>query len=468
MSTRTEQRSASTAHWLSEIVSRHGRVFYSGTGFPQLFERIEQSGEHHFDNTWIYIPAHYLQMVADQSDQRGERTGIVWAEPILCDDRSVFPLLYRGEVVAMLSSDTSVLPEFDSSELNAIQGWCAEYVNDSPDQVRERCGMFVRELFRGGDSPQQFMKRAMTLLTNGWSRSCAGLYVESQGTFWLNLAIGDVSRWFRLVRHFHPEAAMRMLESVYRHEYFIPADTIGDYPTFLDVLPDFYFVHEGMLSPRAKQFILMSGPGAITRSQAMQLQEYARLVSGLQEFQFASGSELIPNFSRLAAQGVGESTFEQMLTETWNWLSQQISLSRVAILCRLDDSPTPCGLIIQRQQDGETQLARMELQIPPYIIERLKNGNGYAIEDVRGGELVDTIAKERYLHHILSEYYLPIQTPAGVIGAAVFSAPSAGDYLTMELQLLEAVTAYFSLWMQMDRRRDCHGKEAESVTAAHD
>lgn len=461
----TEQSEIRKTDWLAEILSRHGRVLYAGTGFPQLFERVERSGEHHFNATWLYIPSHYLQVITDQSDPRADRVGIVWAEPLLCDDRPVFPLIYKGEVVAVISSETAQLPEFDASELGTIQSWCAEQLADSADLVRERCGTFVRELFRGGDSPQLFMKRALSLLTNNWSRSCAGLYTECQGTYWLNLAIGDVSRWFRLQRQFYPEAAMRMLESVYRQENFLPADTLGDYPTFLDVMPDFLFVHEGMLSPRNKQFILMSGPGAISRSQAIKLKEYARLVSGLQEYQFASGGELIRSFTRLARTGITDLTLEQLLTETWGWLSQQISLSRLAVLCRVDSQADPCGLMIQRKQDGETEVARLELTIPASIREQLLDGKPYVVEDVRSGLLSDSIAKERYIHHILSEYYAPITTPNGVAGIAVFSAPSAGDYLAAESELLESVAAYISLWMQMDKARKYFEANPEKVDA---
>lgn len=468
MSSSLEQKVSSRTAQFAEIVARHGRVLYSGTGFPQLFERIENSGEHHFDGTWIYIPAHYLQMITDQSVARVERTGMVWAEPILCDDQPVFPLIYRGEVVALLSSDTAMLPEFDSSELAAIQGWCAEYLQDSPDDVREHCGAFVRELFRAGDSPQQFMKRSLTLLTNSWSRSCAGIYAECQGTYWLNLAIGDISRWFRLVRQIHPDAAMRLLESVYRHEYFLPADTVGDYPTFLDVMPDFLFVHEGMLTARNKQFLLLSGPGPISRAQAMQLREYSRMISGLQEFQFASGTELITSFSRIVQFGLSDMSFEQTVTETWAWLSQQISLTRMSILNRVDSTSKASGIVVQKMQDGEVQVTRKELQIPQFILERLMTGASYAVEDVRAGELTDSIAKERYLHYILSEYYLPLRSPDGNVGIAVFSAPTAGDYLTMEAQLLESVAAYFSLWLQMDRQREAKTGDSVPVSVEQD
>ena len=209
----------------------------------------------------------------------------------------------------------------------------------------------------------------------------------------------------------------------------------------------------------------MSGPGAISRSQAIKLKEYARLVSGLQEYQFASGGELIRSFTRLARTGITDLSLEQLLTETWGWLSQQISLSRLAVLCRVDSQADPCGLMIQRKQDGETEVARLELTIPASIREQLLDGKPYVVEDVRSGLLSDSIAKERYIHHILSEYYAPITTPNGVAGIAGFSAPSAGDYLAAESELLESVAAYISLWMQMDKARKYFEANPEKVDA---
>lgn len=468
MSSATEQFQAGSAAGVAAIASRHGQVLYAGTGFPQLFERVDLSGEHRFKNSWLYLPSHYLQLIVEQADPRSERHGIVWAEPHVCDDTLVFPLVYKGEVLAALVTTAGTLPEFDSTELATINAWCTACVADSANQVREWCGTFVRELFRGGDSPQMFMKRLLALLTNVWSRSCAGVYTECQGTYWLNLATGDVSRWFRMQRQFQPDAAMRMLEPVYRSEYFIPADTVADYPTYLDILPDFLFIHEGMLSPRCKKFILMAGPGAISRSQAAQLKEYARLVSGLQEFQFATGGELVRSFSRLATSGTKDLTTELVLGEVWSWLAQQISLTRLALVCRIDSAEDPCGMIIERRQDGDSEVSRAEISIPAPISSHVLSGKSYMVEDIRSGLLSDTVAKERYIHHILSEFYAPIHTPEGVAGIAVFSAPIAGDYLETESELLESVAAYLGQWLQMNSQSNPSGqpKLSAQVTGA--
>lgn len=451
MATSAEFNTTTKTGAFAELVGKHGRVLYTGTGFPHLFERTEPSGEHHFDRTWLYMPSHYLQMIRDQATGGGARNGLIWADPILCDDQPVFPLVYKGEVVAALSSDTSRLPEFSAADLSFILSWCEEEVSDSVEQVRMQSATFIRELFQRDSSPQQFMKRALGLLTIGWSRSCAGVYAEYQGTYQLRMATGDMSRWFRLTRQIHPEMAMRCLEAMYRHEYLIPADTTGDYPSFLDVMPDYLFIYEGLLSSRSKQFMLVTGPGTLTRAAARRLCEFARLISGLQEYQFASGAELLEDFSGLARQGIGHQSFDQMLTDLWGWLSQQISLSRLAVIQRQGKDGWEPATVIQRQQDGDSQLEQVVIEVPEHIIARLSAGESYDVHDIRSGDLSETLAKERYVRHVLSETYLPVQSPSGVDGLLLVGAPAAGDHLEQEKDLLGSVAGYISLWLQLDR-----------------
>lgn len=444
-----------------ELSARHGRVLYTGTGFPHLFERTEPSGEHHFDRTWLYIPSHYLQVIRDQATSDSDHSGPVWADHILCDDQPVFPLVYKGEVVAVLSSDTSRLPEFSAADLSFIQSWCEAEVSDSVEQVRLQSATFIRELFQRDSSPQQFMKRALGLLTNGWPRSCAGVYAECLGTYRLRMATGDMSRWFRLTRQIHPEMAVRCLEAMYHHEYLVPADAVGDYPSFLEVMPDYLFVHDGLLSSHSKQFVLVTGPGALTRAAARHLCEFACLISGLREYQFASGAELLEDFSKLARQGIGTQSFEQMLSDLWEWLSQQIHLSRLAVMLRHENDGWGPTSVIQRQQDGDSQLAQVEIEIPEYILARLAAGESYDVHDIRSGDLSEKVAKERYVRHVLSEAYLPLRSPNGVDGLLLVGAPAAGDYLEQERTLLESVAAYISLWLQFHRAGQAQWSDAE-------
>jgi GAF domain-containing protein len=224
------------------------------------------------------------------------------------------------------------------------------------------------------------------------------------------------------------------------------------------MMPDFLFIHEALLSHRNKRFILATGPGALTPRAAIRLLEFCRLISGLQEFQFASGSELLANFSTLAARGTNSQSLEQLLSDLWGWLSQQISLSRLAVILQQGTDSWGQATIIQRRQDGESQLERLDVAIPEHISARLREGERHIVQDIRSGELSDLLAKERYVRHVLSEAYLPLKSPGGIGGIVLFGAPTAGDYLEEEGELLQSVAAYIALWLQL------HGLEKAGWT----
>ncbi|MCM2271197.1 MAG: hypothetical protein NDJ18_01395 [candidate division Zixibacteria bacterium] len=461
MSSDTDPKAAALRTRLAELVTEQGRLLYVGTGLPHLFERALPVQERHFSRTWLYIPSHYLQMIRDQAGQGGSRQGVVWGDPLLCDDQPVFPLVCHGDVLAAIASDTAKLPEFSASELGAIQAWCDDQTSESTESVRAQSGTFIHELFQRDSSPQQFSKRALALLTHVWPRSCAGVYTEFEGTYHLRLASGDVSRWFRLTRQIQPDMAMRCLEAMYRQEYFVPADTLEDFPSFLDAMPDCLFIHEGILSPRSKQIILVTGPGALSRREARCLNEYARMISGLHEYQFATGAELMGEVSDLATNGTRGKTFDVMLTDLWGWLSQQISLSRLAVMPRGQADVWNEATVMQRKQDGASQIERVQIAVPASFTARILIGQTCGVQDIRTGELPESMAKERYVRHVLSESYLPLKSPDGVIGLMLVGSPSAGEYLEQEGDLLEKVAAYVSLWLQLSRTEQSAWSDSE-------
>jgi hypothetical protein len=322
------------------------------------------------------------------------------------------------------------------------------YKAEQPD-IHKISATFVRELFHRDSSAAQFTKRFFGLLTSEWHRSCAGLYAEHEGVYQLRLATGDVSRWFCLPRQLHPDATMHYLEAMYRQEYFVPAEFIQDYPVFLDTPPDFMFIHEGILSERSRQLMVLAGPGTIATLGVNCIQEYMRLLGELHELQFTNGIELLKEYEKLSTARVADAGLSGMLTDALTWLTQQMSVTQLGVMLRRNDGSWVPNTIVHCRHDGEPEVEPgNDPGIPGSIISLLEAGEQYHLGDIRQSELSEQQGKERYLRGVISEMYLPLKSPDGVMGALVVGSGAAGQYLTDCDELLQALAGYVSLWLQ--------------------
>lgn len=472
MTTEARLTQASALRILAEISGRCQGVMYVRSGPQQLFERLELTTGKQFAHSWLYVPSQYLHLLRDQLANRDEKTdGPSWLDPISGEDAMLFPVACGNEVVAMLATPDRRSPQIDSEDkVSLATAFCALHTGQQVD-VRQIATSFIRELFHRDSSVAQFTKRFFALLTSEWHRSCAGLYTERDGVYQLRLATGDVSRWFCLPRQLHPEATMQYLEAMYRQEFFVPADTVQEYPVFLDAPPDYLFVHEGILSQRSRQLILMAGPGTMATLGVNRILEYSKFLEVIHELQFANGLELLREFERIAAEGPVETDLESMLAERFTWVSQQMSVSRLAVVSKLGDGNWDHEKVIKQRQDGEIEVESHEKHcIPDEIMKHLTEGESYYVGDIRQSILTEQQTKERYLRNVISEMYLPLKTPNGVIGALVVGSGAAGDYLKDCDELLQSLAGYVSLWLQRSGARHDEQQDIKAgrTTAYHE
>jgi GAF domain-containing protein len=423
---------------------------YVATGSPLLYRRATRSEQLHFDASWLYIPA---SVQCESNRARTDATSEVLLGPSIdLEDWRAHPIFAGAEIVGQLILPAKEMPGFDQSQLVGLAGSLGPELEKDLRSRPSISELFVQSLFQRDNSPQQFTKRLLSLLSLEWPGSCAGAYVEYQGMYHLLLATGEVSRYYRLNRQLSLEKGAQFARACATGEPFVPAELLPDQATFLTSPPDLYYVFCGWKSERSTQYIVIAGPGDLSRRTARRLNEVRTLASAMHESQFHTATDLFDSYQSLSQLNAAGENFDTLLQNATGQLGKQMQLSRVT--CATFDSgdkPVTSARVFLSRPTGETSTeVRDHLDIPDYALQKVRSGESVLVPDLTSAGLKDAQARQRYLDNVASEYCMPVKTSQGVVGIVGCGSPVAGDYLTRTVTALSALRGLVSVWTAMN------------------
>lgn len=455
--TSTNHTSALSAGSATTIRLPANAELFATTGLHQLFERVDLESDKPVERSWLYIPAQQLIKTREQLslDARHISPEPWLATPIDADEGYLHPVVGAEGLVGLLSHSSQTFPQVPSEQLASWTQVLTERILQRRADESRITFEFAQELFQRDESVEQFLKRFLSLAVSYWPRSAAGIYVESQGIYQLRLVVGDVMRCHELASQLSQDTTFKFLEALCQHENLVPADPQHTAATFLNLPPDFFFVHQGMKSERADQLLVIIGPGEAPAGSTRNIRLLSGLLSRLNESQFATPYDLIGLYSRLSSHGFGAVSLDTNVRELFELLARQINVTRMSVL-RTDPAGMPAASWIAsgypqiqvRTQDGSA------LSIPATVRQSLSRGEAFHIADITSGELSDTEAKQRYLENVHSEYYVPIKCKKQVSGLVIIGSPVTGDYLSRFSTLFDAVAGYVATSITLEKFAD--------------
>jgi hypothetical protein len=419
----------------------------------QLFERVDLAGDKPVERSWLYVPANILSQVTEPIGPRMNTASIRIARPIDAEEYQLHPLVDATRLIGLLAfpSERAELPTLDNLADCARLIGRRGYDDIEPEVVAD----FAGELFQRDDGAEQFLKRLLSMLVGYWPRSSAGLYVETQGEYQLRLVVGDVMRCHALPSHLSQEMTFRFLEALTQRENLVPAEMLQHSPTFLNLAPDFFFVHQGMRSERTNQLLVIAGPGEVSVDGVRRVRLAARLLSRLEESQFVTTHGLVDLYARIGARGKGSVSIDAEIRDLFELAAKQVSVSRMIVTRYGATDRTANNWIVSGHPTPRVRSSEAEASlIPEPTRQSLAKGECYHIADITRGGLTDAEAKQRYLENVHSEIYLPIRQQQRIVGVLVIGSPIAGSYLTMFPTLFEAAAAYAASVMAIENLSD--------------
>jgi len=421
---------------------------YVATGSPLLFRRASRTAQLHFDASWLYVPGTGTSCLDEARPQT--ISDVVLGRAIDLEDWLAYPIVAGGETVGQIVLPQGEQPDLDQNQLVCIAGSLSPEI-ERDQRVRPPVNeLFVQSLFQRDNSPQQFTKRLLSLLSLEWPGSCAGAYIEYQGLHHLLLATGDVSRYYRLTRQLTLEKGAEFTAACVKAEPFLPAELLPDQATFLTSAPDLYYVRSGYKSERATQYIVVAGPGDVGRRTVRRLHEICTLTASLHESQFHTATELLDNYCSLSRMTPEADEFDAIMLSAADHLGRQMQLSRIVLtLFKGSGAGTQTKVLLTHPTGESTTEVREDIDIPEPVLQKIRAGQSELIPDLTSCGLDETQARRRYLDNVASEYCMPVETSRGVVGMVAFGSSVAGDYLEKTVRTLSAVTGLVSVWSAM-------------------
>ncbi len=430
---------------------------FATTGLHQLFERVDLDADKPVERSWLYVPAQQLQRAREQLslDLRRESREPWLATPLDADEGYLHPVIGAEGLLGLLAQNSASLPEVAPDELQSWTNLLTDRILKHRADESRITFDFAQELFQRDESVEQFLKRFLSLAVSYWPRSAAGIYVEAQGIYQLRLVVGDVMRCHELASQLSQDTTFKFLEALCQHENLVPADPQHTAATFLNLPPDFFFVHQGMHSERANQLLVVIGPGEAPAGSTRNIRLLSGLLSRLNEAQFATPHDLISLYSRVSSQGLGAASLDTTVRELFELLARQINVSRLTVL-RTDSAGVPAASWIASGYSS-VQVKTQEggsFSFPPEARKSLSRGEMYHLGDITAGELSDSEAKQRYLENVHSECYIPVKCRKQAAGAIIVGSPVTGDYLTRFSGLFEAIAGYVATSITLESFAD--------------
>lgn len=439
---------------LAAQIGPTGLRLYASHGVPQLFSRIGGEGGLQFEDSWLYLPAAMLDTIQRSAAPLKAIDGpmVSMGNPFLAEQHRFIPLLADGRVVAVLVSDLALTDHLPSLDIEELADGIAHDRAQRPTMAAAVAEEFIARLFHRDNSLESFVRRMLAWASEVWPSSYAGMYVEAQGVFVQRLTAGSLERCHCLPREIGLEVAQACHVGSDIAASFVPAEFIPDQPAFLTAPPDFLCMSPGAKVDSGRQLLLFAGPGSVARSAVQRLGEIARLVAQLHASQFTTCADLTRYYARLGSCEVNDGQLDETLADLFVAITQQASLSRVAVDLGASAAIRRYRELVIRPGHPITVQSIDRLDVPAVARESISAGLPFMLDDINRAELDPQSAKERYLQNVRSELYLPIVNSGGQ-GLAVFGSPVLGDYLSTLKPLLNCVAEY--IWL--------HGRLASSV-----
>jgi len=421
---------------------------YMATGSPLLFRRASQTEQLHFDASWLYVPG--TGALSPEEARRQTVSDVVLGPAIDLEDWLAYPIVAGGETVGQIVLPQGEKPDLNQNLLISLAGSLGPEI-ERDQRIRPPVKeLFVQSLFQRESSPQQFIKRLLSLLSLEWPGSCAGAYIEYRGQYHLLLATGDVSRYYRLARRLTSDKGVEFAAACAKAEPFLPAELLPDQATFLTSAPDLYYVCQGLKSELSAQYIVVAGPGDLGRRTVQRLNEICALTSSLHESQFHTATELLEDYRSLSRLTLEAKELDTILMSAVGHLGRQMQISRVVLTLFEGNAAGAKTRVLLPRPTGESIIEeREDIDIPDAVVQKIHAGQSELIPDLTSCGLDEAQARRRYRDNVASEYCMPVETSRGVVGMVAFGSSVAGDYLARTVPTLSAVAGLISVWSAM-------------------
>lgn len=435
-------RSASTA---LNVLANERIAAYLPQGIPGIFTLRRPAVDHAQADAGepvLFLPSRVLAVVCESSCQgQALRTGL-GDHPLLVEGHHLYPLLWRGELLALLSPDDGAA----SISHGAIKGLLAELATErlaAGAAVDRAWEQFVVRNLRTDHCVEQFLKAVLDYFVDTWEGCYAGVYAESVGTFTRRLAVGSVARFHTLLYEWSASEAARVLSSIEAQVRFIPVEPVLLAPQFLSEIPDMMLVHPGLKADPDRHILAVAGPGDLDAVRVGALQKIAGTVALLERNSFCAVGDLGPLYHELA--GSARPHVHRLLCDVSTMFDRAGITAWLGVAREQADPGQQNWEVVRRQADRRWVETVAEPALPQEILESLRRGSVVHIPDVSSGQLPIEFAKRRYVHGIHSEIYVPLMGPQGYEGLLNIGSPTTGDALLRLEPRLRAIADLLSL-----------------------
>ena len=256
---------------LAHLQRRHQLIIYLVQGVPQVFRSVAGADSQATDDLWVYVPSEELNLPQDdnaagQAARSDSGETFVWHRPIDCDGSVLYPIVFSGEVTALVASVGPREISLAGREVKAVIENVAVFEQRSRTRRDRIINGTQHGLIPEVSTYDSFLKRVLDLMTRQWPRTYGVVYWKDQGSYKLRLAAGNLGMSDNLDSTVSATVVKDWLSRLARGERFLPVDASLDGPAFLCHTPGFLMLKSMNNHDAGTEYLMaLAVPGDIDR-----------------------------------------------------------------------------------------------------------------------------------------------------------------------------------------------------------
>ena len=371
------------------------RLFVS-QGLPQLFRDLTPTTETPDQFPWLYLPPEQIDRLklavpADGAEEMGNN--ISW-QPFSSDDLNLYPVFVRGDLAAVLLSDTGSEIKLTTDTATRLTDCLESYIDAATRADEDIFGRYIGSLFAVNSTAEVFAKRALEFMIHLTKNITGAVYYDFGQGYRLRFIAGTLGNYDQLPGRVEGTCRQKWMRAVRRGDFFTPAELLPDNATILADPPRFQFVHPGMQSDDSNSLIALIIPGDIDLATTTNLKRVAGLTSKLHDSQFSRSAHLVSMYRTIAGMKGRVPALEELIMVAFRTLSSEAKISRLAVV-----EPDGKGTMVFKSSEGDCITACHRRLIDSTVIDQLISRDRFIASD-------NLVAEPGA---VVSELYVPVR-----------------------------------------------------------